>query len=109
MANEQYQMTAYAVRVGSEWFAGFGGGAGIAKAGNITKLKPGLCDAKLMWDHKKAASYVERLKKKGYAATAVLVTTMEHNGEVRPNGKAAIDHLCRVCESIEIAPDGKAA
>ncbi len=82
MANEQYQMTAYAVRVGNEWFAGFGGGAGITKAETITKTRLGLCDAKLMWDHKKAASYVERLKKKGYAAVVVIVAATGHNAEL---------------------------
>lgn len=79
MANDAYNMTAYAVRVGNEWFAGFGGGAGITKAESIIKLKGGLCDAKLMWDYKKAASYIERLKKKGYAATVVLITATGQN------------------------------
>ena len=74
MANELYQKTAYALRVGDMWFAGFSGGKGQV---STTKLKDGLCDAKLMWDHKKAAKYKERLYERHFASTIVLITVKE--------------------------------
>jgi len=72
MANEAYNTTAYAIRIGRQWFGGFGGKPGQE---TLTKLKDGLCDAKLMWDHKKAAAYVERLQKRGFGGEIVLVRT----------------------------------
>ena len=59
METNHYKTTAYAIRIGDEWFAGFGGKPGQE---SLTKVRPGLCDAKLVWDERKAAAYVERLR-----------------------------------------------
>lgn len=67
----EYRNTAYAIRIGNEWFGGFGGKPGQE---TMTKTKIGLCDAKLIWDDKKAASYVDRLKKRGFVGEIVKVT-----------------------------------
>lgn len=66
----EYRNTAYAIRIGNEWFGGFGGKPGQE---TLTKTKIGLCDAKLIWDDKKAASYVDRLKKRGFVGEIVKV------------------------------------
>jgi hypothetical protein len=70
MSDTAYNMTAYAVRIGSQWFAGFGGKPGQEA---LTKLRDGLCDAKLIWDHKKASVYVERLRTRGLTGEVVMV------------------------------------
>ena len=59
METNHYKTTAYAIRIGDKWFAGFGGKPGQE---GLTKVRPGLCDAKLVWDDRKAAVYVERLR-----------------------------------------------
>ena len=51
--------------------AGFGGKPGQE---SLTKVRPGLCDAKLVWDDRKAAAYVERLRVRGYMGEIVKVT-----------------------------------
>jgi hypothetical protein len=71
METNHYKTTAYAIRIGDEWFAGFGGKPGQE---SLTKVRPGLCDAKLVWDDRKAAAYVERLRVRGYAGEIVKVT-----------------------------------
>lgn len=71
MANDNFRNTAYVIKVGDDWFAGFGGKPGQE---TLTKLKPGLCDAKLMWDHKKAAEYLDRLRKRGYGGVVTTVS-----------------------------------
>ena len=45
METNHYKTTAYAIRIGDEWFAGFGGKPGQE---SLTKVRPGLCDAKLV-------------------------------------------------------------
>lgn len=67
----EYRNTAYAIRIGKDWFAGFGGKPGQE---TLTKTKIGLCDAKLIWDAKKAVSYIERLKQRGFIGEIVKVT-----------------------------------
>jgi len=71
METKHHKTTAYAIRVGDEWFAGFGGKPGQE---SLTKVRPGLCDAKLVWDDRKAAAYVERLRVRGYAGEIMKVT-----------------------------------
>ena len=71
METKHYKTTAYAIRIGNEWFAGFGGKPGQE---GLTKVRPGLCDAKLVWDDRKAAVYVERLRVRGYVGEIVKVT-----------------------------------
>jgi hypothetical protein len=71
METNHYKTTAYAIRIGDEWFAGFGGKPGQE---SLTKVRPGLCDAKLVWDERKAAAYVERLRVRGYMGEIVKVT-----------------------------------
>ena len=71
METNHYKTTAYAIRIGDEWFAGFGGKPGQE---SLTKVRPGLCDAKLVWDDRKAATYVERLRVRGYAGEIMKVT-----------------------------------
>lgn len=65
-----YCESAYVIRVGDRWFAGFGG----QEDSPITKLKAGLCDAKLISGsaEQKAADYLRRLSERGYKG--VLVT-----------------------------------
>ena len=67
----EYRNTAYAIRIGNEWFGGFGGKPGEE---TLTKTKIGLCDAKLVWNDRKAAAYVERLRVRGYIGEIVKVT-----------------------------------
>ena len=72
METKHYKTTAYAIRIGDEWFAGFGGKPGQE---SLTKVRPGLCDAKLVWDDRKAAAYVERLRVRGDAGEIMKATT----------------------------------
>ena len=53
---------AYAVKVGEQWFAGFGGD----KDAPIVKLRKHLCDAKLMVSTERCADYMTRLAARGY-------------------------------------------
>lgn len=70
MANEAYNTNAYAIRIGSQWFGGFGGKPGQE---TLTKLRGGLCGAKLICGRNKAAAYIERLKKRGFDGEIVPV------------------------------------
>lgn len=66
-----FYTSAYAIRVNDQWFAGFGGKPGHDL---LTKLRPGLCDAKLLWDGQKAAAYIKRLHERGFDGSIVKVT-----------------------------------
>lgn len=70
--NVKHATTAIVIKVGDEYFAGFSGGPGMTKAETLTKLRPGLCEAKLIGGNNtgKAADYIRRLTDKGYEATA---------------------------------------
>lgn len=58
---------AYAVRVGGQWFAGFGG----PKGAPIVKLRRHLCDALLMVSQERGLDYVDRLAKRGHPGGCV--------------------------------------
>lgn len=49
--------------------------------------------------------YSKRLLKEYWPNISKKISYVE---PIWPGGKSAIDHLCRVCESVEIAPDKKA-
>ena len=51
---------AWAVRIGSNWFAGFG------KDTSIVKLRSHLADARLMVSRQQAADYIRRLAERGH-------------------------------------------
>lgn len=66
-----FQVSAYAIRIGDQWFAGFS-----AKPGRLStlKLRDGLCDAKLIWGKGKAIEYIQRLGQRGHIGNLVTVT-----------------------------------
>lgn len=64
------QTTAFAIKVGDDWFAGFG----IENDGSQrTKLRRGLCDAKLISGSasQKVREYLIRLEQRGYHGHSV--------------------------------------
>jgi hypothetical protein len=67
-----HQTTAFAIKVGDEWFAGFG----MEKDGSLrTKLRRGLFEAKLISGSapQKVREYLIRLEQRGYHGRAVRV------------------------------------
>lgn len=67
---------AYAVRVSGQWFAGFGGVRGAP----IVKLRPHLCEAKLLVSQERGLDYVDRLTKRGHPGGCV--RTIQLAGEL---------------------------
>lgn len=74
-SKQAHRTTAYAIRVDDQWFAGFGGTPGA----EVTKLRHGLCEAKLIGGsaHQKVGDYLRRLRERGYRAQAVRVVLDE--------------------------------
>lgn len=68
--NAEFRLTAYAIRIGEQWFAGFS-----AKPGRLAtlKIRDGLCDAKLIWGEAKAIQYIDRLSQRGHVGNLVIV------------------------------------
>ena len=67
--------SALIIKVGDQFFAGFGGKPGTTKATVITKLRPGLSEALFIGGNntRKAGDYVRRLAEKGFEATVYQV------------------------------------
>ena len=78
---------AYAVQVGGQWFAGFGGD----KQAPIVKFRKHLCDAKLMVSRQRGADYITRLAARGHPGGVIRTvvvgvprTTAQPTDEVTP-------------------------
>lgn len=75
-----YREHAYAIKIGEQWFAGFGG-----KDIRITKLRHGLCEAKLIGggSEQQLADYMSRLAERGLHGVVVCVGEITSNGVER--------------------------
>lgn len=58
--------TAWAVKVGGQWFAGFG------KDTTVVKMRRHLADARLCVSTQQAADYVRRLSDRGYPGGSIV-------------------------------------
>ena len=62
---------AWAVRIGDEWFAGFGG-----KDVRIVKFRRHLADAMLMVSTQRAADYARRLAERGHPGASIVAISV---------------------------------
>lgn len=78
-AKDAHHNTAWAIRIGDRYFAGFTDRRKLPPSASDVKLTTGLCDAKLIGGSapQRRDDYIRRLAERGHEAQYILVTVVE--------------------------------